>query len=694
MSKINPFSNLYLGETLGNDNNFVCLFSDKVVSHADPLYSDSNVILKGYQGMGKSMLLSLLSPQIRVAFCHSRRPIPEAINRFFLTAEINLTTTNILSIGQRPVFPEHNSDHPQNQAYACSLFEDFFNYRTLISLLLNLRFMSQPQNRDCFGEHFHPEKLDFFARNLAREDCFHGFLSCVTSMEELISTVDSRIKEHKRFIAYNCETLPETLQTTKTSIGLPLEAAQQHLRQSGCVTIDAPLYINIDQYEILNSAHQDPNHFFQEIIHKALSSRRAGVFYKIGTRLYGWSKTPRIFGTNLVLEMDRDYKEVDLSIVMHRSENPSTHIFPSFATDVFERRMKYLGKIGDGKIPSPKEIFGSGYSIEKQEELYGAKNTTSSRAFPYPLDYPDIWKKFIKEVGKIHGILEAKLAFAWSLQKRPGSRNECNYHTISDPLTIDNPKKTAWGKIYWRKERIPQAWLQLAAGNAQRLVWAGEQDIMQLSSTNILIFLRICQFIWEQRDRAESRRGYNYNMTEPIDPTIQSVAIYNASQVWFDKIYERPDGSLKKTFIEECGRFLREQLRQDFSMSYPGAVGFSLQKIATDFPLPNGLTIRHFLEKCADDELLMIVKHTSKEAKKTKQEKIYLHPIFSPYLQLHSKHIKEPYYATTQEFLKWMGINVDPITFENKKKQKSTNSHSEKDTLFNWAEQRNKENPS
>ncbi|RZJ78267.1 MAG: hypothetical protein EOO47_14345 [Flavobacterium sp.] len=59
--RINPFHELYVGESVGPDK-FVGLFSNVIVEHALSLFQPGHVVLKGLPGSGKSMLLNLLKP--------------------------------------------------------------------------------------------------------------------------------------------------------------------------------------------------------------------------------------------------------------------------------------------------------------------------------------------------------------------------------------------------------------------------------------------------------------------------------------------------------------------------------------------------------------------------------------------------------------------------------------------------------
>ncbi|MBV5269850.1 MAG: hypothetical protein JZU55_08070, partial [Afipia sp.] len=73
--RINPFNELYVSETI-RSTDFVRIFSPLVVDSAAPLFLPGNVVLQGVQGSGKSMLLSLLRPEVRTAYLHADVDFP------------------------------------------------------------------------------------------------------------------------------------------------------------------------------------------------------------------------------------------------------------------------------------------------------------------------------------------------------------------------------------------------------------------------------------------------------------------------------------------------------------------------------------------------------------------------------------------------------------------------------------------
>src|SRR5688572_1257443 len=96
---INPFRQLYVGDSIAPEA-FVDLFSPLFVDHSLALFQRGNVILEGLPGAGKSMLLNLFSPEIRLAYAEKgiSFPVPPTYSAF-IGAGINLSTSGVAHFG-------------------------------------------------------------------------------------------------------------------------------------------------------------------------------------------------------------------------------------------------------------------------------------------------------------------------------------------------------------------------------------------------------------------------------------------------------------------------------------------------------------------------------------------------------------------------------------------------------------------
>ena len=241
---------------------------------------------------------------------------------------------------------------------------------------------------------------------------------------------------------------------------------------------------------------------------------------------------------------------------------------------------------------------------------------------------------------------EAILAAAWVRQKGlPSSVNR---------LAADPPRGGApWDKEYWRKERVRQALMQIAARAPHRLKWSGKDQILALSGANSFVFLSICHEIWDAMHRA--RRAAKVTRDEQgggsvIDRNAQSVGIYAASEVWYRKIIEQPGGSDRQRFVDVLGSKFRDWLLDDNAMSHPGRNGFSLDLAE----LKERPRVAEFLKDAVAYGDLYSVAHTTKERDRKPRQKWYLSPILSPFFQIPETHTKEPYYARVGEVEAWL----------------------------------------
>jgi len=148
LSDTNPFHELFVTDSAPAEE-FVHYFSPFLVPHLPELFQDGNVILKGTQGCGKSMLLKLLTPEVRVAYARRSAelektgqavvdfPVPEAY-RSFIGAGVNLSKSGLLDIAQ--MLPSDPKDR-DFQAFT-ALFCDFLNYWLLRDLLESLQYIA------------------------------------------------------------------------------------------------------------------------------------------------------------------------------------------------------------------------------------------------------------------------------------------------------------------------------------------------------------------------------------------------------------------------------------------------------------------------------------------------------------------------------------------------------------------------
>ncbi|HEX8550852.1 MAG TPA: hypothetical protein VF681_04790 [Abditibacteriaceae bacterium] len=609
-----------------------------------PLFQKGNVIVKGIQGSGKSMLLALLKPEIRAAY--QKRgvefPLPAPLHNF-ISGGINFITSAATEFGQRPL----EDDRELNSRLLPLYLADFVNYWVTRDLLNSLVDLSVERNGSAaheLGLMLETSNLDKFAIELSSDPCWFGALDDTRNFHDLQDKLRDRIVAYRSFLAFNSP-LPDQIRHTKTAIGLPMSMAAEYLYAHEIVPRSVPFFVWYDQYEQLTYLDHVGGNLgldCQNVINKSLT-RDERVSYKICTRPYGWPDSPAVFSDQSVLEVERDYKIVDITQILRRGENNlRSYIFPAFAEDIFKRRLIKSGyKVG---AKSLRAVFGKGASVDERLKQYGASGSQVRRISKDP-DIPSDWKRFLSSIAE-KDPLDSKLAEAWYRQQ---SRR------CPDLKIPDEPYP--WiQRVYWRKERIRQAMMQLATQGSQRMVWSGYEDILRLSGGNVLVFVSICQHIWDEWSKALTAEPTN-SMEETglpyIDPSIQVAGIDIASKHWHKKITGSTGRSARRQeFLDYIGRHLRHLLLSDESMSYPGRNGFSIR---LDELQQDG-KVYDFLKEAVDYGDLVDAIHTTKSADKRPRRKYYPNPVLSPYYQLPVTHVKEPLYISLRELRVWIEV--------------------------------------
>lgn len=650
----NPFHEIYLTESIGPER-FVKLFSPFLVDKAVALFEPGHVILKGLPGSGKSMLLSLLKPSIRIAYHENNVdfPVPKHLCKF-IGAGINLKRSGVSDFGQRPV--NHKGGFEESPFY----FADYLNYWVVLDILDSMGDLGYKKNgiSNEIGIDLNEIKLDSFAKDLADDPCWNGYLSEINNYSELLIRLDKRIRVYRDFLNYNLDKLPDDVKSTKTVIGFPMTILANLLRSHGIISKETEIFVRIDQYEELAWLEDMPDHpekAYQQMIHKLLAMRDTSVSYRLGTRHFAWDETINIYGTSARLEKGRNYIDISIDAILKRKENPKTWIFPAYAEDILFKRIEISGlKYKKNQAGVLGVVFGRSASPGEMAKRYVKSNSTKAVKLEKP--WPDEWKSYLLELAK-KDPFNARLGEAWVRQKGK-LKKEVMYNI---PENDDYP----WNKAWWKKERVGQALLQIASRNNQQLIWFGKDDIISLCGSNILVFLKICRSIWDVWIR-DTQSTEEADRLVSFDSEIQSIGVIEASNSWYNDMINEKGGKYRQAFIRYLGTHLYKTLVEDISMSNPGHNGFSLDVEE----LEKASRLKKFLNEATDYGDLYDAPHTSKLKDKRERIKYYLNPILSPRFKIPSSHTKEPIYTNTTEVLGWVNIciaNSNTITTKRKK---------------------------
>jgi hypothetical protein len=638
----NPFLEIYRGDSV-NPDEYVRMFSPVLLEEADiaSLYQPGNVILAGLAGAGKSILLNLLKPETLIAYfrANEKWPLPAHCAKF-ISAGINLEKSGAHEFAQR-AGDDRSDEAITNLAV---YFSDFINYWLVDDLLKSIETLISTDIsgvKEHLGLSANHGSLDKFARELARNKCWFGALNEVENYTQLREVLEKRVVDYRRYLNYNTNELDDYINRSKTSVGEPISVTAELLKKAGVIPSGVPVFIRIDQMEELlgdQSAKTRLLAAYRRVIYRMVGSRDDRLSYRLGIRSYTLMTDRRMLGTQSKIEELRNFKSIDLNEILRRKEH-SRGLFKPFAEDVFERRLRSAGyEIPVRMKKTMRYVFGSRPSPEERARIY-ANNSGEGVVIPEP-DWPQGAAEFLIGLA-VHNPLSAKLGEVWlrqNLEKREVKLSEITVSPWESPQ-----------KRWWKKERIEQALLQIAAAKKQRMIWSGDEDILALSGVNILVFLSICQLVFSEYIRTEKKESYE--IPKIHSRIIQNLGIQQASTDWVRKLrVEANGGDDRYRFIEVLGETLRVNMRNDSRMSYPGGNGFSL----SERDLGNQQAIKLFLEQCAAYGALVQKPHTPKTSSRGSSHKWYLFPIFSPNFQVPVVHTKEPLYVDTNKVRSWL----------------------------------------
>jgi|ERR1044071_7177811 hypothetical protein len=659
---INPFQQLYFADDPQSEKNFVELFSEVPLQAAiNPIFQGGNVVLLGTQGCGKTMILSLLRPETRIAYAKADKEFPvDAKFRNFISAGVNVTRSGIHELVQVTLHRGEDFDQRELPLY----FSDFFNYWVVDDLLKSVETISAHEK--FFGAIVDPTRLRACAASIAAQDCWFGALDGVDDIEELKQRIIQRIGIYRRWVNGN---LPEggpseQIQLTKTNIGEPIARTADCLRECGVIAEDIPVLIRVDQIEELHRAFTERQRqlllSFRKMINRAFAGRDARVHYRAGSRRWGWNNPDflTVWGSEARLEQRRDYLLIDMDNELFARGETKNTIFDRFAADAFKKRVQYYfgSEAKSVREDLAKRVFGKHPRAQARLRSLNRmpKDGQIDRALGLDLAadsgvWSRKWRLFLRDLYRSgpDGMLNAMLAAAWGRQT--GGAHYTRQHRKSGP-----PSNAPWrARQWWRKERLDQAVLQLMTRNQQRFVWWGYRDILSLSGANITAFLHICHRVWDgflkQQSSIQEKDRIDLLKNGEISHDVQSASILFASNEWFRKLPEEPGGDARQRFIEELGTRLNTEMMNDLAMRYPGGNGVSVTEAQFESSEQEVTELRGFIREAVGFGALWETSHSSKSKAGGRRIKFYLNPILCPRYQLPEARTKEPYYWEVAE---------------------------------------------
>lgn len=627
----NPFQQLYVGEKV-DPSEFVDIFSYELVPHAMQLFQPGHVILSGVQGSGKSMLFKLLQPEVRQAYASEGKDLPiHKDNLRFIGAGININQSRCRDFGKRRPLAGDNMQE--------LMFGDFFNYVVVMDIIRSVRMLSsEPKIVTDLGLRWDSRRVEALVRNIAEDDVWEGYLNSCTDLDSLQSRIQQRIASYRRYMNGNDQKLADEVFSTKTSAGEPMKVVVRSLKKLDIVPKDVEFFILVDQYEELATIKGSPDETsdYRSVVN-SLIDRDPTLSYRLGTRGYAWRNHLNVFGSDGRLEEDRDFKLIDLDAKLRSAEYRGTSVYPDLARDVFERRLRHSMRSGYSRARATKLQDALGKSPLPSDQARELSGNNPASVVKSEAEWPPKIKQLLTNLAA-HDPLSAKLGEAWIRQK--GFEE------------IDEGQVPPWelkSKQYWRKERVELALLQIASLKQQRTILYGEADVLGLSGGNILLFLSICQHIWDSVSQANI--GNDARTDFPIKGQLQTIGIFRAAKAWLDRVpsdYGRSDDRYK--LVQLLGEKFSIALYSDSKMSNPGHSGISLSVEE----LRGNPEIFDFLIEAVDYGNLVMVEHATRNKDRKRRYKFYLNPLYCPVYRIPFQRSKEPMYLSIDRLKEWL----------------------------------------
>ena len=167
----NPFAQVYLTELISADG-YIHLFSPFLINDTLAVFQPGNIILEGVQGSGKSMLLTLLKPEIQIAYQEAKLkfPVPDEFSRF-IGAGINLIRSGAIDFGT--LLKENAGEQESNLLKG--LYGDFVNYCIIDDILDRLEVYSRNEViKSSLCINCNPDNLNHFVLELKDQGCWFG----------------------------------------------------------------------------------------------------------------------------------------------------------------------------------------------------------------------------------------------------------------------------------------------------------------------------------------------------------------------------------------------------------------------------------------------------------------------------------------------------------------------------------------
>lgn len=663
----NPFRELMVTELIDNPSLYRRMFSEQIlIGETLTVFRPINSVLVGPQGSGKSMILNLLRYRVLTEYVNA-----DEVHRGldfvtpFVGISINLQRAYFQAFGRRSAATPPGS----NADVDASCAADYLNHFLFAEFLRAMKFLlssSGDQLTRWMKLSRSRAREESLCESMASWRCWYDFYKKTTTLDGLLAKCEARIDSWRQFLNAAVDSVPEEIWRTKTMIGEPLHHMGNLLQEMPQKGEKVPLYVVIDQYEVLPELNPTHGTTLQRVVNTLIKARDPVVFFKIGARTHDWGRELRVWGAESKIELQRDYVLIDLSDALMRNENTSRSTFAELAADVAVKRLHEEGGYSIGKR-DVSALFGA-ETPEQEAWSYFSKNG-ENKIVVYGTTPKEFYEDLVHYCGAQASPLELRLASAWVLQRlgRGDSTSRIRRDMRSQP----------WHRPSWRKERILAALFQIASMARSKKHYCGWTTIVDLAGANIAAFLLLASEVWDMATKFGHVPVGADGKPERIPREIQGDGIRIASNKWAQRDrLETTGGSRRYGVLSRLGPAIHDAVVEDQALSNPGHTGFSLREIDID----KNPAVCEFLRNGVSWAILEERPHTSKNAGDSTRRKFYLHPLLSPAFDVPHKRVKEPLYISLRQAVEWLTTDA-PIFFGGKRKDRERIGHQRQSEL-------------
>lgn len=667
MNLENPFQGMaYISEKGVHPENVLERYSILPLTHSmGHLNEQINSFCVGRNGVGKTMLLTLFDSVFQ-KFLYSNTDDSQ-LSKEQKQKILELVPEEVIGIYSNIDSPQIRLTQFQGELQTDigwkKIFGDYYAHtlaKKLIDTLENLSKLEKWREHNKVAE-FDENTLNLVSISYAaRISTELPDAKNISSWDELKQYIDSRISN---WITAVSKLGADTFSGPSETVQLitPLFYLLEELKNKGVIGEGCRLFIVIDQFETLYEHRKCID--FRPVFNLAMRQAARGdtrIEFKIGVRPYGYKDNLEILDSNTKLDLEKECTEIFIDELASIYYKDFIKDLTSKCLNKYTAYKEYADNVSSffEKLSNVEEV---GYYVSKsaKTDKHFSLFFNDIKGNIKKQDAVDIIKEYTKDIDQLNCkvYIETLMSiYAEKHLKQRGTNTEslklelkeryiglqvifskkCTLHIKSDePVDLDTRTKE-----YYKYKDIESGALFIiaAAYKNKPKVYSGYDTLVIASSGVVLHYVEIVSDAFNMYLLSEESKKVG-----PLPATIQSDALYNRSNRYFDAIPDKvPHGNSVIQFLKNLGNLFRD-IQLDTSLNKPYPNGFSLEenllnkfeKNSTESDVITELLSYGFLEED---------KHNDKNRLKGKRYKYYLNRLICPYFVIPLVHRKDPVY--------------------------------------------------